>query len=155
MPGTATLYRGRPAASILRTSADGWDWGEPTEPGLRPETAEEHYFTHAPNIAWSAQGSENGTLLLIGQLLEQADGTAAEGSGSTVLLNVNNGAGAWTDVPAPVRVPEADDNYCPYYSSALLPTDGGRSVLELATRYDGPMCKAYFAIGALRDRRVE
>ena len=148
----AGVYR---CAAYLRMSADGWDWGEPTERGVRPETAEGHYFTHAPNIVWSAHGSETGTLLLVGQLLEHADGTAAEGSGSTVLLNTENGAGAWTAMPAPVPVPEADDNYCPNYSSALLPTDDGRSVLEVATRYDGPVCKAYFAIGALRGRRAE
>lgn len=141
----AGVYR---CAAYMRRSPDGWDWGEPTEFGVRAETADGQYVTHAPNLTWSAQGSENGTLLVVGQLLERADGTAAQGSGATILRNTNNGEGAWTTMPAPVPVPEAYDNYCPNYSSALLATDNGRSVLEVATKYDGPECKAYFAIGA-------
>ncbi|MEK8169341.1 hypothetical protein NKH77_04665 [Streptomyces sp. M19] len=38
-------------------------------------------------------------------------------------------------------------NYCPNYSSALLPSTDGTRLLEIATDLDGSTCKPYFATG--------
>lgn len=141
------IYR---CAAYYRRSPDGWFWGKPEDLGIRPETAEGHCFTHAPNIAWSRRGSSAGTVFMIGQLLEQSDGSKAAGSGATIFTNTAYGVGVWTAIAAPVSIPEVYDNYCPNYSSALLPSEDGRSILELATRYDGQVCKAYFAIGPIK-----
>lgn len=125
-----------------RTSTDALSWGAVTDPGTAITTADGHRFAHAPTIAVRADGA----LLLVGQVLQDSTGATAPGNGATIMLNTNGGAGPWTTAPAPVSVPGAYDNYCPNYSSTLLPTSGDGSLLEIATDYaaDGA-CKAYYA----------
>jgi hypothetical protein len=126
-----------------RTSADGWNWGDPTYLGIRPETADGRYFRHTPNIALGPDGK----IYLVGQILYNANGTVAAGNGRTIFVNDQNGAGAWSSIDAPVQVPNPYDNFCPNYSSALLVTPDGNSILQIATDYDGSVCKPYFASG--------
>ncbi|MFE9252507.1 sialidase family protein [Streptomyces sp. NPDC007088] len=133
-----------------RTSADGWDWGDPTWLGIRPETADGKYFKHAPTVAWAPQaGNPQGKLLLVGQVMYNADGSVASGSGRTVWSNSAGGEGAWQEAAAPVAVDSTTVDYCPNYSSALLPSADGSRLLEIATDYDGTVCKPYFATGDL------
>lgn len=132
-----------------RTSPDGWDWGDPTYLGIRPETADGKYFKHAPTVAWAPEaGNPRGKLLLVGQVMYNRDGTVAAGSGRTIWTNSAGGSGAWREVAAPVAVGSTTVDYCPNYSSALLPSTDGTRVLEIATDYDGTVCKPYFATGA-------
>lgn len=131
-----------------RTSADGWDWGDPAYLGVRPETADGKYFKHAPNLAWAPEpDNPRGKLLLIGQALFNADGTRAAGTGRTVWTNSEGGAGPWREIPAPVSVETTEIDYCPNYSSSLLPSADGARVLEIATDYDDGVCKPYYATG--------
>ncbi|MFJ8922907.1 sialidase family protein [Streptomyces sp. NPDC102415] len=134
-----------------RTSADGWDWGDPTWLGIRPETADGRYFRAAPTIAWapSPGGGSDGRILLVGQRLLNRDGTLAAGSGRTVLTNAQNGEGPWSAIAAPVTVPDPEVNYCQNYSSPLLPSEDGRQLLQIATDFDGTVCRAYFGTGSL------
>jgi hypothetical protein len=56
----------------------------------------------------------------------------------------------WTTAPAPVRILAPYDNYCPNYSSSLLPMPEHGTILELATGYDDTgTCTTYFATGRL------
>ncbi|MER8155680.1 sialidase family protein [Streptomyces sp. NPDC094472] len=129
-----------------RTSPDGWDWGDPTNLGTRPETADGKYFKHAPNLAWAPEeGNPQGKLLLIGQAMYNADGSRAEGSGRTIWTNSKGGDGAWREIPAPVTVKSDKLDPCPNYSSSLLPSSDGHEVLEIATDYDGGVCRPYHA----------
>lgn len=132
-----------------RTSADGWDWGAPAFLGHRPETVDGKYFRAAPTIAWAPapDGGPNGRILLVGQQLLNRDGTPATESGRTILVNTENGSGPWYEIEAPVRVANPTANYCQNYSSPLLPSVDGRRVLEIATDWDGDVCRAYFATG--------
>ncbi|MGY0021502.1 exo-alpha-sialidase [Streptomyces sp. cg35] len=133
-----------------RTSPDGWDWGDPAHLGYRPETADGKYFKHAPTVAWAPlNGSATGRLYLVGQVMHNADDSVATGSGRTVWVNDAGGAGAWREIAAPVAVSSTTVDYCPNYSSALLPSTDGRSLLEIATDYDGTVCKPYYATGAV------
>ncbi|MFC5216669.1 exo-alpha-sialidase [Streptomyces coerulescens] len=134
-----------------RTSADGWNWGDPANLGIRPETADGRYFRAAPTIAWAPTpgGGTDGRILLIGQRLLNRDGTPAAGSGRTILTNSRNGSGAWTATAAPVTVPNPEVNYCQNYSSPLLPSADGRRLLQIATDFEGTVCRAYFATGSL------
>lgn len=134
-----------------RTSPDGWDWGDPAHLGYRPETADGRYFRATPTIAWAPDpgGDPDGRILLIGQMLLNADGSTAEGNGSTVMVNSSNGEGPWTAIPAPVPVPDAQPDYCPNYSSPLLPSADGTRLLEIATDWDGDVCKPYYATAPL------
>ncbi|MEU7563999.1 RICIN domain-containing protein [Streptomyces eurythermus] len=132
-----------------RTSADGWNWGSVTDLGIRPETVDGKYFRATPTIAWAPapDGGANGRLLLIGQRLLDKDGSVAAESGRTILANTENGSGPWYEIEAPVNVSDPQINYCENYSSPLLPSADGRQVLQIATDFDGTVCKPYFATG--------
>ncbi|MFC7303991.1 exo-alpha-sialidase [Streptomyces monticola] len=133
-----------------RTSSDGWNWGDPAHLGYRPETADGKYFKHAPNLAWAPEaGNPKGRLFLIGQVLHNRDDSRAEGSGRTVWVNSAGGAGPWREIPAPVAVESTVVDHCPNYSSSLLPSADGSSLLEVATDWDGGVCRACFAAGAV------
>ncbi|MFJ2214016.1 RICIN domain-containing protein [Streptomyces sp. NPDC101062] len=134
-----------------RTSADGWNWGDPASLGFRPETVDGKYFRAAPTVAWAPapDGGPNGRLLLIGQQLLNRDGTPAADSGRTILANTENGTGPWYEIESPVRVANPTANYCQNYSSPLLPSADGRQVLEIATDWDGTVCKPYYATAGI------
>ena len=137
-------------ASHLRFSADGWNWGTANDPGIRPQTIDGKHFRHAPTLAFSKTPGANGRFYLIGQMLYDASGNVTGGNGTVILANTEGGHGNWYALPAPVPVPEAYDNFCPNYSSPLLPLDDGRAVLEIASKWDGNRCRSFFARGPLR-----
>ncbi len=142
-------------AVYVRTSPDGANWGDPSDTGQRIAAVSGRYFTHTPTIA-VVPGKGVGApsrVILVGQLLEEADGTQAAGNGATLMVSENDARGPWRELPAPVAVPGAYNNYCPNYSSTLVPSLDGQRVLEIATDYaaDGA-CKAYFATGGLTRR---
>lgn len=132
-------------AAFLRTSVDGSRWGKPTDLGRRVVSNTGRYFTHTPVLALSPDGK----ILLSGQLLQNPDGSSSKGNGTTLMVNLANGRGNWYEVPAPVKVPDAYNNYCPNYSSPLLPLADGRKVLEIATDRDAGECRAYYATGPI------
>jgi len=138
-------------AAFTRTSEDGWQWGDPTNLGRRVVTADGAWLAHAPTNAWATSASsENGTILLVGQMMYEKDGSLSTGNGRMILTNhTADGSGTWETMPAPIAIPAAYDNYCPNYSSPLLPSLDGQSVLEMASKYDGSICKMYFANGPI------
>ncbi|MFL6074499.1 MAG: RICIN domain-containing protein [Mycobacteriales bacterium] len=140
-----------------RTSADGWNWGDPTDPGTVAETADGRHLFHAPTVAWIAGPGANGRLLLVGDLVKDAKGRILRpASGTTILANTENGAGKWYEMDAPVGVsfpadPGQQDIVCDNYSSSLLPSADGASLLEVATmREANGGCGAYFNTGTAR-----
>jgi len=142
-----------PAACTVfsRTSVDGWNWGDATNMGTRVASATGQWFEHAPTSVWSPSAtSANGTLLLTGQLLYESNGTLSGSSGGAIFANrTADGSGSWTTMPAPVKIADAYDNYCPNYSSPLLPSVDGQSVLEFASDYVGSVCTMYYGSGAV------
>ncbi|MEU4765854.1 RICIN domain-containing protein [Actinosynnema sp. NPDC023794] len=144
-----------------RTSPDGWDWGAPTDRGTIARTADGKHFAHAPTLAWAPGGGPNGRLLLIGRLVRGADteGDPDTGpapvlhpqSGSTIFANTSNGLGRWYELDSPVKITDfgADEAHttCQNYSSPLLPSADGRSVLHLTTDRVDDRCEAFFATG--------
>lgn len=100
-------------------------------------------------MVWSPAGGGRGSLLLIGQMLLNADGTTAAGNGATYFVNTHGGSGAWRAVTAPVSVPDASNAVCPNYSPSLVPIDHGTRVLEVTTDSDSAgTCLAYYASAA-------
>jgi hypothetical protein len=145
---------GRPGqydcATYSRYSDDGWDWGDPLEHGEIVTSVRGRYFAHAPTVAVAEDGTPHGTLLIVGQLLREADGSSAPGNGSTIFVG-RGGSPAWQEIPAPIAVPDAFNHWCPNYSSALVPLAGGRSFVELASDLgDDGVCRTSFARGAVR-----
>lgn len=135
-------------AAYFRTSRDGWNYGNPSNMGTRIETADGKFFEHAPANIWAPSPlSPNGVIVVVGQVLHNADGTVASQNGRVLMVNpLLDGSGPWRMVQAPVQVPNAYNNYCPNYSSALLPVEGGADLLEFASDYRAKgKCSTYFA----------
>jgi hypothetical protein len=96
---------------------------------------------------WSTSPiAANGVLIVIGQVLHNADNSVAPENGKVLFVNpLLDGTGPWTAVPSPIQIPDAYDNYCPNYSSALVPVRDGGALLELASDYRAVnQCGSYF-----------
>ncbi len=130
-----------------RTSADGIDFGPPSSFGTRAVTAAGQYLAHAPLHVFDPVTRQ---IVLSGQILYEPDGTVSRRNGELLFVNAApGGRQPWSTMPAPVQVPTAYDNFCPNYSSALLPTS--RGLLELASDYDRRhTCTSYFATLPIR-----
>lgn len=131
-----------------RTSQDGWNFGDPADPGAKLVSTTGQYLAHTPANLYLPQ---TGDLLVISQMVYEKDGTTSPGNGKLIFTQKpgsgasNPGSSPWLTRPAPVEIPGAYDNYCPNYSSALLPVRSG--LLELASAYDtSQQCTSYFAI---------
>ncbi|MES2733728.1 MAG: RICIN domain-containing protein [Bacteroidota bacterium] len=134
----------------FRTSPNGYAWGDASQLGTRIVSTDSHHFAHAPNMAWANDGSLKGKLLVVGQtLLNTADNSFAAEKGRVIMVNANGGAGAWTEMAAPVESPNIGDNPCPNYSSPLLPSVDGTQVLEIALDFWNGRCQAYFQTGSI------
>jgi Ricin-type beta-trefoil lectin domain-like len=149
-----------PAACTVfyRTSTDGWNFGTASNTGTKVQTASGQYFEHAPTNAWSPSViSSNGALLLVGQVMFESNGAQSSENGQVLFANLSSdGSGPWYTIAAPVQVPNAYDNYCPNYSSALLPATDGSSILELASAYNSSnQCVSYFGSEAWNQQPVD
>ena len=137
-----------PAACTVfyRTSTDGWNFGAPTNTGTKIATASGQYLEHAPVNVWSPSAiSSNGAIVLVGQVMYESNNSVSNYNGKVLFVNTNvDGAGNWYTINAPVQVPTAYDNYCPNYSSALLPATDGSNILELASDYNNGGCITYY-----------
>lgn len=138
-----------PAACTVfsRTSSDGWNWGDPSSMGTKVQSYSGQWFEHAPTNVWSPSAvSGGGALLLIGQVLFESNGQTSPFNGKVIFANLSaDGSGPWYTIQSPVQVPNAYDNYCPNYSSALLPATDGSRILELASAYNSSgVCLSYY-----------
>jgi len=137
-----------PAACTVfyRTSTDGWNFGDPANTGTKVATASGQYLEHAPVNVWSPSAiSSHGAILLVGQVMYESNNSVSSYNGKVLFVNTNlDGAGNWYTINAPVQVPTAYDNYCPNYSSALLPAADGSNILELASDYNNGGCITYY-----------
>ncbi|WP_236789667.1 sialidase family protein [Amycolatopsis sp. GM8] len=131
----------------FKISPDGANFGDPSAPGTPVSGPNGDYFQHA-NTVTLFPGGPNGTrVLMVGQIYTSTKGKPLATNGQVLLANDDFGTGPWYELPAPVRVPAAYNNFCPNYSSTLLPVDDGRGVLEIAADYDNGVCTTYFAKG--------
>lgn len=135
-----------PMCSIyFRTSADGWDYGDPLDPGTSVRTADGKWMRHTPTVTVTAEG----TIVLGAEMLVNADGSKADGNGRTLLVNEHGGAGPWREIPAPVQVPSPDNHGCMNFSPSLLASPDGTAVLEVATDVVDGVCHAFYATGPI------
>jgi hypothetical protein len=139
-------FRDRYCDPYYKISADGANWGDPRDPGTRVNTANGNYFQHAQTIALFPGGPNGVRIVMVGQIYTNAKGEPQAKSGQVLLANDNLGAGNWYELPAPVHISGIHNNFCPNYSSTLLPVDGGKNVLEIATENNGG-CKAFYGKG--------
>lgn len=145
---------------MYRTSRDGWNFGPKVEPGQKIVTKTGRYFQHAPRNIWfeSQPGNDErgfglpqtGGLLVIGQVLHEANNSISQQDGEIVFRNSSeDGSGEWISAPAPVKVPKAASgnyNVCQNYSSSLLPVHEGTALLEMASDWSAPhVCGSFYA----------
>ena len=140
-------------AAFMKTSTDGLNWGDATSHGNAIALADGTTFWHTPTLTWGpTAGTTHGQLVLQGQILVKS-GVVQPGDGKTLFINAaGDGTGAWTAFDAPVAVSMPDGtagNYCENYSSPLLALDNGKTVLQLASDFDGTVCKTYVNSGTL------
>lgn len=141
---------GEACGQRTRASQDGVHWGPAKRLGTRVRSRSGTGFRHAPTLHWYDDGTRRGRLLTVGQILSTADNQDASGNGSTVFSTGGTPKGRWQSAPAPVRISKPYDNYCPNYSSDLVPMPVRENLLELATGYDADgVCTTYFATGRL------
>ncbi|HET6500186.1 MAG TPA: sialidase family protein [Amycolatopsis sp.] len=137
-------YADRYCDPYYKISTDGADFGDPGDPGTQVKTASGAYFQHAQTVTLFPDGR----LMMVGQIYTDHSGAPLPSNGRILLANDHAGAGDWYEVPAPVAVSDARNDFCPNYSSTLLPVDGGRNVLEIAADYENGLCTTYFGKGS-------
>ncbi|PXY32099.1 sialidase family protein [Prauserella muralis] len=143
-------YGDRFCDPYFKISPDGATFGDPAAPGTRVATATGNHFQHAQTITLFPGGPRGTRILMVGQIYVDKRSRPLPGNGRTLLANDHLGSGPWYEVPAPVHVRRPYDNWCPNYSSTLLPVNGGRDVLQVAADYTNGVCKAYFGTGPAR-----
>lgn len=138
----------------MRTSQDGWDFGDPYDLGteILSETGGQPLGT--PTIAWAPGPGPNGRLLLAYQMLANDNGGWAPGNGRTLMVNDDPSdlAHGWREIPAPVQISYNQGSVCRNFSPTLLPTRDGKSVIHVTTdfeKYIGGPCEAYHATGPI------
>jgi hypothetical protein len=145
-----TYELGGPAKFIVysRQSDDGWNWGNPTNVRTEIRLPNGAFPAHAPRFTVMPDGA----ILLAAQLIETPRLTLGERNGRVLLVNqAGDPATPWRTIPAPVPVPGACSEtcrryqWCPNYSSALLPSENGRQVLEFASSWTGTACMTSYA----------
>lgn len=137
----------------LKTSSDGLTWSPVNGLGTLIATADGRHLLHTPWLAWSPAGGANGTLLVPGQrVVSGADGSVTNlgESGHVLFANTNLGSGPWTEITAPVSTDptggyDAGETACAGYSSPILPSVDGTSLLYLAgTHISNGKCQVGF-----------
>jgi hypothetical protein len=131
-------------SAYFRTSADGWDYGDPNNLGTGIRTADGKYPRHTPTITVTATGQ----IVLASEMLVNADGSHSPGNGRTLLVNDTDGAGPWREIPAPVEVADPNNEACRNFSPSILAT-GTTNVLHVATDTVDGVCKAFYATGPI------
>lgn len=132
-----------------RRSKDGWNYGDPHNLGTSVRSTDGKYMRHTPYPVWSPGPGPNGTILLISEMIVNADGSIAPENGKAIFANDNFGNGPWYEMPAPVAVDNVNNTGCKNFSPTIVPSEDGSTVLEADTDLDGPVCKTYFATGQL------
>lgn len=140
--------------TYIRYSKNGNDWGDAKDLGVKVESTNGNHFSHAPTVTWFDDGTKNGVLMLIGQVLNKnSDNTIADNNGNVYMINRNNGEGLWTEVAAPVASFSDGKNPCENYSSQLLLLNNHK-VLGLALKKVNGACRLFYNTNNLNNSTV-
>ncbi|MFI6096686.1 hypothetical protein ACIA8G_14080 [Lentzea sp. NPDC051213] len=137
--------------AVRRISKDGVDWGDPAAYGTRQVAVSGKYFLHTPSITLAPNGTPQGRMILIGQVLVGPDGKIDPGNGRTMFVSDSGGKGGWYEAPAPVEVPKASDEHCRHFHPTAVASLDGRSIIQFASDYtaDESACVTSWGTGSL------
>lgn len=134
-----TSRSGRVACeAYLKKSTDGGNiWGSgPADQGTFVQTTDGRYLGSSPYVTWSPGGGPNGQLMMAGMhVRHSSDNTFALEDHEAVFVNTNNGDGAWSWFPAPLRIASGGAGSLSNYSPSLLASTDGTQVRYTAPSY--------------------
>ncbi|GAA3355958.1 sialidase family protein [Saccharopolyspora gregorii] len=138
----------------MRTSPDGWDWGDPYDPGTEIVSDTGGQPLGTPTIAWAPGDDPNGRLVLAYQMLGGDEGGWAPGNGRTLMVNDHPSdlSTGWREIDAPVHIDHNQGSTCRGFSPSVLPTEDGKSLIHVVTdfeKYIGGPCEAFFGTGPI------
>jgi len=136
------------------TSAESWS---PGSLGTRIQTADGRFLLHTPYLAWIADGTTNGTLVVSGQrVVAGTDGslTVQKEDGHVLFANNNLGVGAWHEITtavttAPTGGYDAGETSCAGYASPIIPTGTSTYIMMAGTHISSGKCATQFASARL------
>jgi hypothetical protein len=105
---------------FLKTSADGLDWGDPSDRGTPVRTAAGAWPAASPIVRWLPWRNGPGVIAVVA---ERAGGDG-DPSGRSLYWNNDGGRGPWWEAEAPVK--KLTGNIHAGWTQALLPMPGGR-----------------------------
>jgi hypothetical protein len=104
----------------LKTSADGLDWGDPSDRGTQVRTAAGAWPAASPIVRWLPWRDGPGVIAV---LAERAGGDG-DPAGHSIYWNNDGGRGPWWEAEAPVR--KLTGNIHAGWTQALVSMPGGR-----------------------------
>ncbi len=137
----------------MKYSRDGLDWGGAAERGIPIQTQAGQYPANCPVVSWFPIGGPNGVLIV------SARGAAGGGDsgGRSLYWNMNNGAGPWWEVPAPVQ--KRPNSRAGWTQALMLKRDGTMLHMTSSGSADapnsGPRNEILFAAKKLNFNRYE
>lgn len=138
----------------MRTSKDGWNWGDPKDMGIVIKDNEGKFPTHTPTITLAPGPSPNGRIILGYQKLVHPQGGVAPGNGKTLMVNDDPSdlSTGWYKIPSPVQIDYSRGSACRNFSPTMIPTKDGKSIIHAATDYENyipGICEAFVATGPI------
>lgn len=117
------------ADAMIKFSDDGINWGDPTDPGVRPQTSDHRYLASYPYIAWSPGAGPDGQLLLTaGYSIDDRAPIQTPEQRQSVLVSYDLGE-TWQRMHLPFKPEECDGTL---WGASLLPSPDGHE-LQLAS----------------------
>ncbi len=131
-------------AVFTRTSPDADNWGDPTQLGNRVHARDGAYFISAPGLTWVASGAPAGRLVVTAKYLA---GTGQPDTGRLLMTTTDlSGTSDWDELPAPAAIAvDGNGGHCANYSSSLLPSADGTTLIEVAGSITGSACRIVVA----------
>ncbi|WP_247004427.1 IclR family transcriptional regulator domain-containing protein [Halosolutus gelatinilyticus] len=125
---------------FVKTSPDGREWGAPADAGSPVRADDGRQFIEGPYATWVPYGGEDGTILVAGKTLRDRNRNPVPESGTVLLASTDlTGRGPWKPISAPLWYDDELEtgHRSVGWTTALLPSADGTSLLQLTSTYTG------------------
>ncbi|GAB3670549.1 IclR family transcriptional regulator domain-containing protein [Halopiger thermotolerans] len=124
----------------VKTSPNGREWGAPDDPGFPVQTGDGRQLIEGPYATWVPYGGDDGTILAAGKTFRDQNRNRVPESGTVLLASSDlTGRGPWEPISAPLWYEDELEtgHRSVGWTTALLPSADGTSLLQLTSTYDG------------------